>query len=338
MKLSHSILPLLATLLGLMACACSDEDVALQPLSAQSDIEILPQAKLSGSRAALSGAQDGPDFPIATDRVFAVSAFLTSRDDTSKVNLNGENLPLDIPYFLNQPIKSDSVTVGKFHFYIENGLRYYPEDKSHVYFYAFSPACAVQDARNPHIVSWTLTGQEDIMYAKDLTGIQKVKGDHLATQMQPVFKFEHLLTRFNINENWGVGFPDNIKVTGLTVHNVIDKVSLDIFTGEMTYSDTKKDIQFPIDSKISTTGIPSRICSFLCANKGDLSELNFSITAGGLQYYIPLSANQFSSGTTVFENGKQYDINLTFTGTQIIVTATASKWEEGGNSSGNTIS
>lgn len=182
-----------AALIATTIIGCTEE-IDVQRVPAPSDVEILPNAAVAQSRSDLTGAQDGPLFPASTDNVFAVSAFLSS---------NGTDA--DIPYFLNQPLKSDAE--GNFHFYRENGLRYYPEDSYKLYFYAFSPACATQDKNDPKKVSWTLTGQEDIMYAKDLTGLSK---NHEGTQPQPTFNFQHLLTRLNFRCRRETGFADYI--------------------------------------------------------------------------------------------------------------------------------
>lgn len=204
--------------------ACDNYEDVTSAIPMPSDVEIVPQARVTATRSAFTGIQDSTVFPMSTDSVFAVSAFLSKENQ-------------DSPYFLSQPIKSDSE--GNYSFYTENGFRYFPEDQSPVYFYAYSPLCGIESADNESI-TWNLTGQEDIMYAKDLSGLHKLHGDSVTTQQpQPDFKFAHKLIRFNIFEFWGGGFADKIVISEIRIKNCVSKVTLSLSNGDIEVDATK---------------------------------------------------------------------------------------------------
>lgn len=335
MKQQYNFILSITILLCLIAGGCKEDNEFIIPQP--SDVEIMPKASVNQTRSDLAGAQDGPGFPASTDNVFAISAFLSSDDIKDHDHtLNGEDKKIDIKYFLNQPLKTDAS--GQFHFYSENGMRYYPEDGSHLYFYAFSPACAVQDANNPKLVSWNLTGQEDIMYAKDLRGISKISGDHIDGQIQPEFKFKHLLTRLNFRCRRETGFADYIYITGITIKNQRCKAQLDLDLGKLSFSDNKEDkkdmstecnhmIDVVVDYKniLSVFVEPCESYDIEVALKNG-TTITFTINAPAIE-----DDNNYSKK---FQPGYFYDVNLRFQGTGFDIDVKLNSWNDGGTSSG----
>lgn len=342
MKQRHYISLAFAATLGMMVVGCTEE-VYTPRIPIPSDVEIVPMATVAGTRGSLSGVQDGPQFPSSTDGVFAVSAFLTSDAYDKKYSggkvLNDSNANANMPYFLNQPIRTDEN--GNFHFNTENGSRYYPEDGSHVYFHAFSPANAIQDTTDYKKVSWTLTGQEDIMYARDLRGIRKAHGSDFdsISQPQPEFKFEHLMTRLDFKLARGNGYGERLKVYSLEIFDFEDKASLDLSFGSLTFDyndDSKHDLL--IEKEMLNVAILEAI-PYITVMSSPRESIKFKVNSMGIDY-PPLTIKAETSlpgAPKLFEAGKRYEIILNFTGIGVNISASLVKWQDGGSSNETVI-
>lgn len=300
----------------LLVSACSGIEVEKQ-IPLPSDVEIIPQASLSTTRSHLSGAIDGTTFPKSTDSIFAVTTFL---------DIEGKE-----KYFSNQPINSDSN--GKCHFDTFNGLRYYPEDGSPLFFYAVSPVPNSDLQSDPTKVVWNLTGQEDIMYACDLRGISKVHGSLLdgIHQPQPEFKFKHLLTRFNVRERWGNGFPDKMVISEIKILNCIDKAAVDLERGNIIndYEAGKKDFICNVTHEISALVHFADVCSIMCFMGNNRKSIQLEVVVSDIKYGpVEISA----PGNGNFEAGISYNIDLEFESNRILTNVGAAEWEVGGSS------
>lgn len=337
---------------------CEEDTGGVIPIPEPSDVEIQPQAVVTQSRAEnmLSGAVDGTDFPKSTDHVFAVSAFLSKSDtryDGEEVvysnNPNDEaaqGIDTSVPYFLNQPIRTDET--GAFHFDTENGPRYYPEDGSHVYFYAVSPACAKQDATDPKKVSWTLTGREDIMYARDVRGIRKVHGLDLdAThQPQPHFQFRHLLTRLNFRCRRETGFSDFIYIAFIQITDRNSVATLDLDKGLLSFLPPKKDIKYELKEphEVEVVEGYNNVVSLMYE-----PDSSYEVTIGmksGLTNTFTIHASSVNSTSgesnpdtddtdnPIFRAGYSYNVNLRFQGVELKVDIALANWNDGGSTTG----
>lgn len=300
----------------LLVSACSGIEVEKQ-IPLPSDVEIIPQASLSTTRSHLSGVVDGSSFPKSTDSIFAVTAFL---------DIDGKER-----YFSNQPVHSDSN--GKCHFETYNGQRYYPEDGSPLYFHAVSPVPDAAIQTDPTKIIWNLTGQEDIMYANDLTGIKKTHGSELDSihQPQPEFKFNHLLTRFNIRERWGNGFPDKMTISEVKILNCIGKATVDLIN-EKIINDAKDettDFIYTVAHEINALVHFADVCSIMCFPYDNMESIELEILVSDIKYG-PVKIFAPKGGT--FEAGVSYNIDLEFESNRILVYTAVADWEDGGSS------
>lgn len=335
---SHIIL-YFAAVISLLLSGC-DEDVR-PGLPIPSDVEILPKASLTATRA-LSGCVDGSTFPLDADSVFAVSAFLESPSGV-----------YDTPYFLNQTLDTDSD--GKICFSSQNGLRYYPEDESKLYFYAYSPVKVNTDDTNSKSVSWTLTGKEDIMCATDLSGIKKMPVSEQTEQKQPVFGFCHLLTRLNFRCRRETGFADKTYISYIAIKDQHTVATLDF--SKFNASATPGDY-FTLSGQTSLLKypLPDPFPVEVAAGYNDVTSLmlpsaeSFQIEIGlknGLKIEFEINASDLTwdiddpnhgSGDidkSAFKSGCSYNVNMLFEGSRITFqTVAVFNWENGGSAEG----
>lgn len=281
-----------------------------------SNVEIIPRASLSATRTNLLGAVDGATFPKNQEGIFAVSAFL---DKTCNK-----------PYFNIQPVDCDSV--GNLNFRSSNGFRYYPEDGAPLFFYAVSPVPEWQN--DPKKAVWNLTGQEDIMYAVDTNnslGFSKISGDHFNEQQQPMFTFRHLLTRFNVRERWGNGFPDKMIISEIKILNCIAKAAVDLESGNIIneYEAGTKDFICNVTHEISALVHFADVCSIMCMMGDNMKSIQIEVVVSDIRYG-PVEILAPRGGT--FEAGVSYNIDLEFESNRMIPYVRAAAWKDGGSS------
>lgn len=313
-------------LVGILAMTGCGEEETPRPKPEPSDTEILPQAVLAETRAALTGAVDSTAFAADTEGVFAVTAMLSK--DSSKES--------DI-YFLNQPV--NTLADGSLRFDTNNANRFYPYDPNQkLWFYAYSPAKGIQDPSYPMKVRFELTGQEDVMIGRCVnnSGIGKVYADANGVafkQKHPEFKFEHLLTRFNFKLQRGVGYGDRLRVNGMQIFDVEKNLELNLLTGKIEPDSTSKTTM-TIDKDMVNTSIGNgNAVSYSTIMCGERDKISFNVTSMGILYpTMTVTANSIKADQSKFEAGKSYDIILTFTGVEITVKASLANWKDGGSS------
>lgn len=115
------------------------------------------------------------------------------------------------------------------------GPYYYPTDGSTLDFYAFAPFALESTPAGAGVspkVSYTITGDEDVMWAKG-TGYKPSSGP----AHHPVLDFEHKLTQLNFELKSGLGYPTSgNKVVSIKVRNQPTTVVMTVQTGHCAFS------------------------------------------------------------------------------------------------------
>ena len=303
--------------LGLLVGSCSkNPDCA--PYRDTSAPIVLSAGMTAGveSKAAI----EGDKFP-ALSPAFFLTAY------------NGTSAPSEwsAPYFSDKPVNSDGSGVLS---WPQGGTQYYPADvRQKLYFYAYAPRAAVaagKDALAP-VASYAITGQEDILWAKNIDGIAKP-----SAPAQPVpLNFAHKLmqVKFQVVKDASFsGKSDRDAVTSIKITKVRTSASLNLGTGVLTFAgDASATLAAYEDEqgvlvKDTPTAVPGNVmfepqATFTC-----------EITAGGVVYKdiaVTLAGDQ------VGQEGVSYLVTLTFKQKEIVVGATVAEWIDGGKGTGD---
>lgn len=291
-----------------------------------STVSIVPSANVgldNWSRASLNGTVDGDAFPENTDEVFAVTAFVSD-------NPGGDRNP----YFHNAAVNCNEQGVCLF-----SPDKYYSPNKIH-YFYAYSPVKYGNPVYNDlskenkePTVTFTIDGQQDIMWAKDDSGIPTAKSSE--TQQQPKLQFKHLLKKLRFCFIQGEGFGSDIHVTTIRVKNVRNVMTLDVLTGNLTFegnADATVEVHgtWSINPKEISVALPH--CCIMCEPG---AEADIEIVANQVIYPIKLNLNEVGDDSNAGGAGVSHLITVTFNGTHVIPSAEIEDWTMVGEATGN---
>lgn len=108
-----------------------------------------------------------------------------------------------------------------------DSIRYYPTDSSTVYIRGYYPR-AYYDAG---IVSYALTGKEDLLYAGEQNGSLILP---FSATRSPL-TFHHLMAQLNIDMQTSQDFAPNYRLKAFHVYGSSGKATLDISTGKMNF-------------------------------------------------------------------------------------------------------
>lgn len=279
----------LATVALLAASTSCSHDRELD-MNFDSKIEIRPTAKVIATGISTRAEGDDDETIASTTEdftgSFAVTAFKQDNDGNETTT-----------HFVNNECTAE---------YGFDPKQYFPSDNTKLNFYAYSPIASDDDYVS-HKASFTLTGTTDVVWANS--------NGHNKTGAQPNFTFAHKLAKLIIKvQREEASFQSDIELKSITVKNVKNSATLDIKEGTMEYtgsSDLKVNgldgykikelgiygsIMLPADGNSYTLDIKTK--------NADNSEMSYNET--------PVTLN---SGT--FEGGKEYEVTLTFKGTEI---------------------
>ena len=276
---------------------------------------ILPGAGVAmtvESRADLSGEVPGTAFPANTDKVFSV------------VGYSGTAAPTDwsSPYIANVAVNSGEGGALAF-----ATVQYYPVNGDKVYFYAYSPVSGTYTAGSGSAapaVSWTITGQEDIMAAQVTEGI--AKNPVPANQRQPDFAFTHKLKQVKFKVVRDASFEENVRLTSLTIIGANTEAAMDLATGAVTWGAATSDLTVYDDA--AGQDIPAAAAAVgkaMMLSPG--ASLKVRVVAGGVTYD---DVAVTLAGTNAGAAGVCHEVTLTFKRKEIVPTATIAEWTNGG--------
>ena len=300
-----------------LLCSCSKEP-AESFAGGDPTSPIIPGAGVAmtvETKADLSGVVSGTAFPASTDKVFSVVGYKGTVAPTNNWSS---------PYIANVAVNSGAGSALSF-----ATSQYYPANGDKVYFYAYSPANGTYTAGSGStapMVSWTITGQQDIMWAKVDQGI--AKNPVPANQPQPNFAFIHLLKQVKFKIVKDNTFEDNIKLTSLKIIGAKTVASLALNTGTLSWNSATDDLTAYNDN----TG--QAITGTATAVGTDGSPVMFEpgtsfkvrAVAGGVTY---ADVTVTLGGSNAGQAGVSHEVTLTFKRNAIVPTATITDWSKG---------
>lgn len=193
--------------------------------------------------------------------------------------------------------------------------QYYPIDGSTVYMKGFAPAATPAN----EVVTYTITGQEDIMITSEKSGTR-------TTTTPLAFTFDHLLTQLKFKVIAGSSaYPANVVLKSLTVNGMQTSASLNLNSGSLTFSGATSNLQVVASGNyaINTTG--TSVAELLMVNPGTAITLDIVINDGTKD--IPYNGIAVNGLTTV--KGNSHLITLTFNTTTVAATAIVAPWTPG---------
>ena len=292
---------------------CSKQESAELPEpDAPAAIEVRAGVEaVAQTRADLSGVVSGAAFPAGTTKVFSVVGYSGTAAPTAWSS----------PYIANVAVNSGAGSALSF-----AAPQYYPANGNKVYFYGYSPVNGTYAAGNGSTaptVAWTITGQQDIMWAKVDKGI--AKNPVVASQEQPAFAFTHLLKQVKFKVVKDNTFEDNIKLTSLKIIGAKTAATLNLSTGALSWGSTTGELT----AYNNTTG-QAITATATAAGSAVMMEPGTSFkvraVAGGVTY---ADVTVTLSGTNAGGAGVSHEVTLTFKRNAIVPTATITPWQAG---------
>ena len=287
---------LILSMAAVAALASCSNDESNAPEVLPGDVPIIVNAGLATS-VETKAPVEGSVFPNNTTDAFNLMA-CTQDPSTGDWDANS--------YFKDHPVSSNAE--GEFH----TG-KFYPGGGATLYFCAYAPGGESYKSSNS-IVTFNITGQEDIMYAAKATGSA---GD------QPKLNFVHKLMQVKFKAKLDDAIQDQqAELTNIKINKVKTTYSLNLGTGELTETGDAGSLNLAVSNKSLTNSevaVDGALMFF--------PQTGFTITAtaGGQEYTTKTPVTITSP-----EAGKIYTITLTFNGTEIIPTVTITQWTSGG--------
>lgn len=236
------------------------------------------------------------------------------------------------PYFKNSGkgdvnVNSKQGSDSKYQL-LPDPAQYYPADGNYLYFYAFAPGGEGVWTFTPNASASattaiiTIDGTQDIMWARDETGIRKMQG----TQTQPQLDFTHKLMQVTFKAQADESFTGSDKVTKLTIKGIGTKVTLNPITGTVTFGSEDLDAyDNPTGVDIEKTA--KDIVAGVMFRPSQTITLDIT-TANGNTY----QGVEVDFGTTESDKaGYSYEVILNFKQTMIVPTASITEWKTGTN-------
>lgn len=222
----------------------------------------------------------------------------------------------------------------------------YPvEDGKSVRFLAYHPYASAGLSGNNYIIApssnrppelhFTLTGNEDVMYASPVTGSKSITPGALV--------FNHVLTqiRFSIIDERGSFSGETLN--SITFNGVNTTSSMNLESGALGAWGTSSDITFSgIDAPVSITGTansPQELKSTIMLQP-DLASFNLKVVTskGSFESVVIRPTSGTNSGTSLddrFAAGRSYLVKLTFRSlAELNITATVTPWIMDGTGEG----
>lgn len=315
-KMKTKITPFIL-MLALLASCGKDESPDLPNQGTAPDgtrTAIVPTAILSVDASSMSRALSGPvtgdKFPNGTEDLFAVTAYKGAAAPTT--NYSGA-------YFDNAAVRSDNAGVLSF-----SAPRYYPPGAEKLYFYAYSPVSAggyaAGTAGAAPTVTWTIDGQQDIMWAKEVTGLGKASA---GAQPQPAFTFTHKCKQVRFFVKRDRNFPAGDALTSLKITGAKTTAVLDLNTGDAVFGGSGEIPVF--DGSMTMTETAAQAGDPVMFEPGQ--TFTVEAAAGGAVFS---DVRITLSGDDAGQAGKNYKVTLTFHREEITASAAVVPWADGG--------
>lgn len=304
---------LLSSFVMLYGTGCSDGDnPSVDPADSAGRIEL--QAAGEGLTA-LSKAAAGT--------AFSSTIFATTREQVYT--------DLTHPY---EWTKNATVAADLHVSFPDNPVPEYPANGAWIYLTAVAPevdASAIQGGT----VTYTLTGRNDLLYAKEIRG-HKRDGHRFSDNTDPArdtpLEFKHLLTQLQFEAKKSTGYGVPVTIQKITVQAVQAQVALTLATGEVVFS-TPRNLSLDFSTQVTGT-TPVAVGNFLVAPVAYSTGYKITVeTSIGTFSDIPLTLTG-SATDTRFQAGISHKITLTLEeGFLGVSSVTVTPWtvQSGGN-------
>lgn len=311
MKKIFVFIAALASLAG-----CSKED-RTEGGNENGRMAIAPNAGVENNL--IGSAADGTESFKDGKDVFRLSAFLS--DDSAP---DDWTVDADTEAFENIQVNM-ATTLS-----LETPKYYPPSGAGKLWFYAYAPSqggtYTPGSMNNKPSVSYTITGQEDIMVGHVTNG-NGIGGATSGTiQKQPELLFEHMLKRVEFIVKAGSTFDesDNVRVDKIVVKNVKTAATLNFVDETLTFSGDADQTLTLSGGNTEITAAGNPVPGYLMFEPG--TTFTISVTAGGVTY---ADATVTLTGGNVGEAGVSHAVTLTFNRSGIVPTASIKPWTEG---------
>ena len=297
--------------------SCSQEEGNKTPEIAQNGTPIAVSAGIETS-VVTKAPVTGTTFTNGASDLFRLVAYANAT----------QNVPTNFgtPYFNNGNgdvnVNSKEGSDSQYQL-LPDPAQYYPSNGNYLYFYAFAPGgdgwTFTANATTP-TATITIDGTQDIMWAKNETGIQKMQG----TQTQPQLDFTHKLMQVTFKAQADESFTGSDKVTKLTIKGIGTKVTLNPITGTVTFGsedlaayDNPTGVDIEKTAKDIVAGVMFR----------PSQKITLDITTANGNTYQGVEVD---FGTTESDKaGYSYEVTLNFKQTMIVPTASITAWKTG---------
>lgn len=284
--------------------ACIAEDGPRPIDTADSGVLIKPTASVytpPKTRADFTGPVNGTTFIPMSEKIFGVTAYIDTQVPTSWVATSRIN---------NASVNSD-----------KNGAYYFDENKFYpregqLYFYAFSPMvnCAYTggtETTHP-IVTYNITGREDILWAKNESGIGVSTG--ATSQDQPDFQFEHKLQRVIFSVRRTVGVPNGTTISEIRISGLRTIATLDIIDGTILFSEDPRHTTLSVSCDVPLTGDYFIVPYDLMFEAG-IKEFDLTVVMNDTEYSSHVIMNDENAGKA----GYKHSVRITMDGASLIL-------------------
>ncbi len=174
------------------------------------------------------------------------------------------------------------------------------------------------------VVTFNLTGEEDVMVTQELSGDKKTPMTTTGTK----FQFKHLLSQLKFIVKSGENFGTGVKVTKIVLNgtNTSATLTLTAASPALTFGNDATPLTVYEDATGSDIASSNVAITTKMVQPG-IKNMTLDITAGGTEYTgIPITivneANAPDASTA-------YDITLTFSKKEVAAEAEIGKWETG---------
>ena len=292
-----------------MLTTCGQEDFG-KAETAGIRTAIRPTADVGINGTLPAGPLNETSFPAATEGVFAVTAYRT-----------------DKVHFDNQPV--NTAADGSLSFAVP---QYYPANGDKLRFYAYSPTVgsdnytAGTETDGP-TVRWQLDGLQDLLWSAVTDAIgQAGQGEE---QVQPQFKFRHLLKQVRFKLVQGEGFDRFTNAQKISITNCHPEASLNLVTGELSVTgELTTAISISGSYAIQPDQTASVISKSLLCEVGETeTQLDIAVEVGNVTFK--------TSVTLPGGAGLSHLITLVFNATHIKPQASIVDWDTVGEVEGD---
>ena len=273
--------------------SCSQEESNNVPEVIPGNVPIIVNAGV-GATVESKAAVNGSSFANNTQNAFNLFAFRQAATGDWSANNYFKDLPVDCN------------AEGEFH----TG-KFYPAGGNNLYFYAYAPG-GESYTSNGSTVAFTITGQEDIMYAGEVTG---------NATSQPKLNFTHLLMKVKFKVALDESMTDQtVTLSKIAIKSVGTKYDLNLSDGTLAAnaSQVNDDLTLSANQTVNT-GEAQDVAGEIMLSP----QTGFQIEAtAGNQTFKTTEGVTIPTPTA----GNEYTITLTFNGVEIIPTVTITPW------------